>query len=234
MVEGGKIDWACHANDATASILNTISFDESVKKAIAFAKKHPEDTLIVVTGDHECGGLTLGFAGTKYGSHYEILGQQKVSFQKFTDEIIPDFKEQGGNFRAMQSIISKNFGLKFSGDSKKDALVLVDFEIAELKTAFDRTMADGGNVNGAEYIMYGEYAPLAVSITHILNQKAGLGWTSYKHTGVPVSTSAMGVGAESFNGSYDNIDIATKIMSVMGLKAKPQYAKSASTHVAAN
>ncbi len=63
MVEGGKIDWACHANDATASILNTISFDESVQKALAFYKKHPKDTLIVVTGDHECGGLTLGFAG---------------------------------------------------------------------------------------------------------------------------------------------------------------------------
>ncbi len=65
MVEGGKIDWACHANDAAAFIQNTIAFDNSIAKAVEFAKKHPEETLIVVTGDHECGGLTLGFAGYK-------------------------------------------------------------------------------------------------------------------------------------------------------------------------
>ena len=63
MVEGGKIDWACHANDAAASIHNTLSFDRAVGKAFGFAKKHPGETLIVVTGDHECGGLTLGWAG---------------------------------------------------------------------------------------------------------------------------------------------------------------------------
>jgi len=88
MVEGGKIDWACHANDAAASILNTLAFDEAVKGAVEFATQHPEDTLIVVAGDHECGGLTLGFAGTKYESYFGILKHQSVSFQKFSDEIL--------------------------------------------------------------------------------------------------------------------------------------------------
>jgi len=234
MVEGGKIDWACHANDATASILNTISFDESVQKALKFYRKHPEDTLIVVTGDHECGGLTLGFAGTKYGTHYEILGQQKVSFQKFTDEIFADFKKKGGSFEAMKPVITKNFGLKFSGDPKKDALALADFQVAEIKAAFDRSMAGKEKASGTEYLMYGDYEPISVAITHVLNQKAGLGWTSYKHTGVPVSTSAIGIGSASFNGSYDNVDIATKIMSLMGLKAKPQYVNSGKMQMAAN
>lgn len=62
--------------------------------------------------------------------------------------------------------------------------------------------------------------PWAVTLTHILDQKAGMGWTSYKHTGVPVSTSAIGVGAKQFNGSYDNTDIATKIMESMGIAPK--------------
>jgi len=232
MVEGGKIDWACHANDAASSITNTIAFDDSVKKAIAFYDKHPDDTVIVVTGDHECGGLTLGFAGTKYGSHYEILSHQKVSFQKFTDEILEGFKKQGGDFNAMKPVITKNFGLKFAGDAKKDALVLADFEVGELQSAFDRSMA-GEKISGADYLLYGEYDPLSVTITHLLNGKAGLGWTSYKHTGVPVSTSAMGVGAEKFNGSYDNMDIATKIMSIMGMPAKPVYVDSGRVRVAA-
>lgn len=215
MVEGGKIDWACHANDATAAILNTKSFDDSVKLALDFYKKHPDDTLIVVTGDHECGGLTLGFAGTKYGSHYAVLGNQKESFQKFTDETLPAFKKQKGGFEDMKKIITDTFGLKFSGD-KKDPVVLADFEVAELKDAFDRSMNNDWKENKQEYLIYGGYEPLAVAITHILNQKAGLAWTSYKHTGVPVTTSAIGVDADSFNGSYDNIDVAKKMMSAMG------------------
>ena len=216
MVEGGKIDWACHANDATAAILNTKSFDDSVKVALDFYKKHPEETLIVVTGDHECGGLTLGFAGTKYGSHFAVLGAQNESFQKFTDETLKDFKAKKGTFEDMQKIITSTFGLKFSG-AKDDPTVLSDFEIVELQDAFKRSMDDNWKQDSKEYLIYGDYEPLAVTITHLLNQKAGLAWTSYQHTGVPVTTSAIGVNEQSFNGSYDNTDVAKKIMSAMGV-----------------
>ena len=68
MVEGGKIDWMCHANDAATVMREVIDFDNAVKVALEFAKKHPQDTLVVVTGDHETGGLTMGFAGTAYNS----------------------------------------------------------------------------------------------------------------------------------------------------------------------
>jgi alkaline phosphatase len=61
-----------------------------------------------------------------------------------------------------------------------------------------------------------------------LNNKAGLGWTSYKHTGVPVTTSAMGKGAEIFNGYYDNTAVALKIMSIMGIESKIHYVKASS------
>jgi len=233
MVEGGKIDWACHANDATASIINTLSFDESVQQAMAFYEKHPEETLIVVTGDHECGGLTLGFAGTKYGSHYDILSHQKVSFQKFTDETLAEFKKKGGNFDAMKPIITADFGLKFEGDAKTDPMVLADYQAADIEQAFRRSMA-GEKIKGGDYLLYGDYDPLSVTLTHVLNQKAGLGWTSYKHTGVPVSTSAIGVNCQAFNGSYDNKDVATKIMASMGMPAKPVYADAADVRVAAN
>ena len=64
MVEGGKIDWMCHANDAATVLKEVVDLDKCVRKACEFAEKHPEETLIVVTGDHETGGLTLGFAGT--------------------------------------------------------------------------------------------------------------------------------------------------------------------------
>lgn len=231
MVEGGKIDWACHANDAAASITNTLSFDKAVQTAVDFAARHPGETLIVVTGDHECGGLTLGFAGTQYESYFNILGRQTVSFQKFTDEIMADFKASNARaglrrFDAIKPVITQYFGLKFEGNPETDQLVLAPFQIEQIRGAFTRSM--GGEKEGSEneetYLLYGEYDPLTVTLTHILNQKAGLGWTSYKHTGVPVSTSAMGIGAEIFNGSYDNTDIALKIMSIMGVSPKVHFA----------
>ena len=55
-----------------------------------------------------------------------------------------------------------------------------------------------------------------MKLTTILNQKAGIAWTSYSHTGVPVQTSALGVGAATFNGYYDQTDIHTKMMQIAG------------------
>lgn len=60
MVEGGKIDWACHGNDA-ATVFNEVKdMDDAIKVAYEFYKKHPKETLIVVTADHETGGIVLG------------------------------------------------------------------------------------------------------------------------------------------------------------------------------
>ncbi len=59
MVEGGRIDWACHANDGAAAIAEVIAFDDAVSEAYKFYQQHPDDTLIVVTADHETGGLTV-------------------------------------------------------------------------------------------------------------------------------------------------------------------------------
>ncbi len=222
MVEGGKIDWACHANDAVAAIHDTLAFDEAIQVGYEFYQKHPEETLLVVTGDHECGGLTLGFAGTAYQSSFSMLGAQKGSFQYFTDHVMAEYKKTHAkgeaSFKDMMPRIEEYFGLKFMGDGP---MVLKPFEIQALKQAFVQSMAGLTVETGtADYLLYGSYDPMTVQITHILNNKAGLGWTSYSHTGVPVASSAVGLGAETFNGYYDNTDLAKKIMAVMGADAK--------------
>jgi len=66
-------------------------------------------------------------------------------------------------------------------------------------------------------LLYGGYDPLSVSLTHIINNKAGIGWTSYAHTGTPVPVYAMGAGSEVFGGSYDNTDIYKKLVEVTGI-----------------
>lgn len=58
MVEGAKIDYAGHANSLPGSILETLSFDLAIAEALKFADQNGE-TLVIVTGDHETGGLSL-------------------------------------------------------------------------------------------------------------------------------------------------------------------------------
>ncbi len=99
-------------------------------------------------------------------------------------------------------------------------MTLKDHEKTKIRKAFRRSMTGSTLKSGdpETYLLYGGYDPLTVTLTHIINQKAGLAWTSYKHTGVPVATSAVGVGSERFGGAYDNTDIALKIMAIMGFE----------------
>lgn len=206
-----------------------------MQEAYDFYEQHPEETLILATGDHECGGMTLGFAGTKYATHFDVLSNQKVSFQKFSQEIIPEFQKQGLGFEQVQPVITEVFGLKFQGDPK-DHMVLKPHEVQKIKKAYERSMAgtQERSDNEETYLLYGGYDPLSVTLTHILNQKAGIGWTSYKHTGVPVTTSAVGVGAEKFNGAYDNTDLGLRVMEIMGFEPKVHYASDAQMVFAVN
>ncbi len=242
MVEGGKIDWACHANDAAPAIYDTLAFDEAVGEAIDFYNKHPEETLIVVTGDHECGGMTLGFAGTGYETNFGLISKQKKSATDyFADTFLADIQGSGKQLSDAElfNIIEEHFGLvrmsasdldamkakAEAGDkmsAEKVALALNDFEVNQIKRAYIRSM--GGELeaspNEETKLLYGGYDPLGVTLSHILNQKAGIGWTSYKHTGVPVPTFAQGAGYEIFHGYYDNTDIAKKIMQLMFAEQK--------------
>lgn len=58
MVEGSQIDWGGHANDLTYIIEETLDFDKAIGMVLEFAAKD-KNTLVVITADHETGGLTL-------------------------------------------------------------------------------------------------------------------------------------------------------------------------------
>ena len=60
MCEGGEIDWASHSDKTMPMVMTTIGFDEAIRKAYEFYLAHPDETLIVVTADHETGGVALG------------------------------------------------------------------------------------------------------------------------------------------------------------------------------
>lgn len=227
MVEGGKIDWACHANDAASTITDTVALDNAVEKAVEFYNEHPDETLIIVTGDHETGGLTIGFAGTDYDTFLKNFENQKISYAKYDADYVKQYKENKTDFDTVMKDITELFGLQIPNGMNEDtqqkdsadlhpesegegALVMTEYEYEQLKSAYETTMARTGEeqeFGQEEYIKYGSYEPLTVTITHILNNKSGINFGSYAHTGLPVEVLVQGAGAEKFDGYYDNTDI---------------------------
>lgn len=219
MCEGGKIDWACHANDAGSSVNDTLAFADAVQVAIDFAAEHPDETLILVTGDHETGGLSIGFAGTDYNTYLTNLSSQKISFTQFDEQYIAKYKENNTSFEDAMKDVEELFGLKLSGD-ENDRLTLTDHEVKRLKDAYELSMTeyDSEKYSQEQYVLYGTYNPFSVTITHILNNKSGIDFTSYSHTGLPVGVFADGVGSENFDGYYDNTDIFHKMADLLDVK----------------
>ena len=119
--------------------------------------------------------------------------------------------------------VKKLFGLMLPGDADADKnpdLVLTDYEVDKLKTAYQKTLLDKGSkdYSQAEYVLYGTYEPFSVTVTHILNNKSGINFASYAHTGLPVPVFAQGAGSSSFEGYYDNTDVYNKIAEMLQVK----------------
>ncbi|MBN2195327.1 MAG: alkaline phosphatase [Polyangiaceae bacterium] len=213
MVEGGKIDWACHENDARTVVGEVLSLDDAVGVAIDFADAHPGETLIVVTGDHETGGMSLGWAGTAYASATELLAGQKVSFLTFKQRIAA-IQAAGDLPTSLADTTIDEDMLELFG---VDYATLNPFEKARLDAAFARAMF--GAVASAEedYALYGGYNAISITVTRIVANRAGIGWTSFAHTAAPVPVLAGGAGAARFAGYYENTEIAHKFARSMGL-----------------
>lgn len=218
MCEGGKIDWACHANDAATTIHDTIAFADAVQVAIDFAAEHPDETLILVTGDHETGGLTIGFAGTDYDTYLSLLESQTISFTQFDEQYVASYKENKTPFEDVLADIEELFGLKASGE-EGDKLALTDYEKELLRAAYEKSVngTASSEYEQEEYVLYGTYEPLSVTVTHIINNKSGVSFTSYSHTGLPVAVFAEGAGSAEFEGYYDNTDIYNKLADMLGV-----------------
>ena len=215
MVEGGAIDYAGHANDAGTNLREVLAFDEAVKVALRFAEKHPDETLIVVTGDHETGGMTMGFAGTGYAMYVDRLKAQTRSAVSFIDLFAKMRKNDPKlKFDDVKKLLSESFGFKFEEKTPeilaheknpkkyplkgRDPMILTAAEVRKLETAFKDE----------------KETALGIAAKKILAAKAGIGWTSGAHTGLPVLTTSRGAKSDIFTGFIDNTDISAKMKSI--------------------
>ena len=221
MVESGKIDWACHANDAGSAIGETLALSKAVDVALDFYQKHPKDTLILVTGDHETGGLSIGFSNTNYNTFLGNFLSQKISYAKFDTDYVTNYKRDDRSFTDVLSDIKTNFGLMTSNDNdanQNNQLVLTEHEYQLLEEAYKKTLNGKSVLTQEELTRYGSYEPLTVTITHLLNNKSGINYSTYSHSGAPVGVFAKGVGANQFSGYYDNTDINRTLVKLLRVK----------------
>lgn len=188
MVEGGKIDWAAHENDAATIVKEVIDFDKAVQKALDFYTRHPDETLIVVTADHETGGLSLGTAIKGYGTDFKQLDNQEMSFYR------AERMYHSGIITKRE--LSGIFGIEDPDDREK--ALINESKIPEN--------------NHNSYVDWGGYDPLVKTYNNLLNDRAGAGFTNWSHTAHPVPVYVIGCGQERFSGKYDNTDIPKRIM----------------------
>ena len=206
MVEGGAIDWACHANDAATTFRETEDLDQAIRVAYDFYKQHPDETLIVVTADHETGGISLGTGA--YEMHTQVLQYQKRSISSYSAEL-SRLREQYKNqltWDLVKENLKENFGFW-------KEIQLSENQTKKLKTAFEE-MQKGIATNSKTLYQNDEY--LATVAKEIINSIARVGWQSGGHSNGYVPVFAIGCGASAFHGRIDNTYIPQLISKAAG------------------
>lgn len=207
MIEGGSIDHASHSNDPAAAALEMIDFDNTIGIVTDFMDKHPGECLLVITADHETGGLTNGCQSTGYDMHPDLLKYSRMSRAALSDKC---YELLAGaslpEWDSMKQLLRDNFGLW-------GPVEVSDDDSAAIQKLFDNMVTakrDGGNYHKA-IDRFSRKATLLVS------KKAGVGWTTEKHTGNPVPVFASGEGSSRFGAVMNNSDIPRTIMKIAGI-----------------
>ena len=209
MIEGGKIDWACHANDL-AFIPELIDMDNAVKVAYDFYKQHPDETLIIVTADHETGGIVLSRG--LYEINLAAVGNQRITIEKLGKELhkMHDVKGDKLVWNDVKIFLAENFGFW-------DKISLTDEQTQRLESSFKKIM-DGTSKD--QRTLYQNDDELAVTVRSIMSECAQVGWHVTSHSNGYVPCFAIGVGAEQIHGRIDNTEIPKIVAKAAGWKAE--------------
>ena len=206
MVEGGNIDHALHANDGAAAVIETLNFDEALRVAYDFYLKHPDETLIVVTADHDTGGLAMGNNIVKYSSNFPYLPYQTKSKEEFSEECKAMLRDRSiYHWDDMRHKLTEDFGL-FT------VIPVSEKQEQELKDKFTATFELRNSED--QKTLYANFDAFSVAVLKLVNDYIGFGFTSTSHTGNPVPFFAIGVGADNFKGLNNNNEIAPTLLRI--------------------
>ena len=204
MVEGGNIDWAAHDNDAATIIRETLDFEETMREAYDFYLAHPEETLIVVTADHETGGMTIGRKSVGYNCFPKLIEGQNISKAEFGELVDALLKrEEPVSKEEMKQILTDRIGFY-------TVIPINEAKQKRLDETFERTFVTRNDYfNDALYHRFPEFVE---EVFDIFNETAGFGFTTTKHSGNPVGVYSIGPGSELLGAPMDNTDIPKLIL----------------------
>lgn len=212
MVEGGNIDHAAHANDGGAVIKEIINFDQSLRIAYDFYLKHPDETLIVVTADHDTGGMALGNPHLKYNVKLGYIDYQRMSKDNFSDVCKAMYQSgKAPTWDEMKKMLEDKFGFwkHIPVSDAQEKLLIEKFDATyRLRNSEDQKT------------LYNNFNAFAVAVFDTLDQVTGIGWTTTSHTGNPVPVFAIGVDSQKFAKNNNNIEIPAKILEIAGKNIK--------------
>ena len=214
MIEGGKIDYAGHGNDAATCFQEVNDMAQSVDLALTFLARYPKETLIVITADHETGGLMLGSG--RYEMHPERLAKQHACVDELTNLFRAQFFPTDKPFKTpswddVKAFFNEQLGLWGEVEVNQRTE-------AELKEIYDRTFGKGGDRNLTEENLYSSNFRIVADVVRALDRAAGYQWSFGSHSGSPVGLYVTGACAEEFNTVKDNAEIAPLIAKLAGYK----------------
>ena len=211
MIEGGKVDYAGHGNDAATCFQEVNDMAKSVDLALTFLQRHPNETLILVTADHETGGLMLGSG--RYEMFPERLSRQHASVDALTDQFREAFFPEGKPVKtptwdAVKAFFNEQLGMW--GDVEVSERVE-----KELKDVYVRTFGKEGS-SLVDANLYSVNYQLVADVVRALDRAAGYQWSFGSHSGSPVGLYVTGACAEEFSTVKDNAEIAPLIAKLAG------------------
>ena len=208
-IEGGMIDYACHRNDIGNAVNEVLDMDKAVKVAYEFYQQHPDETIIVISADHETGGLVMGKG--PYELHTDLLRFQQKSIDELKWILREQYKKAPKKFTkdAVEKQLKQLMGLW-------DNIKLTDDQTARLTRRWnDIEKAIAGNEKVNDRIN-----DLCETVKHVISEQALISWASGGHSNGYVPVYAVGPGTEVFQGRIDNIEIAPAMAKIAGWQAE--------------
>ena len=204
-IEGGMIDWACHRNDIGSCIAEVLDMDKAVKVAYEFYQQHPDETIIVISADHETGGMAMGVG--PYEIHTDLLRFQQNSIHELKWILKEQYKKEPKKFNwaSVEKTLQQRMGFG-AGITLKDKQ---QDRLKERWAAIEKAIAENGKVND-------RIDDLCETTKRILSEVAMISWASGGHSNGYVPIFAVGPGTEVFQGRIDNIEIAPAMARIAG------------------
>jgi len=210
MAEGGKIDYIDHACDAAGTIAEVIDFDNAVKYAYEFYLKHPNETAIIVTADHDTGGPALLI---KDATLFSKLQFQKNSQAVMTKDLIKMMKES-------ESVLAWDEVKAFLDDrmSLWKEHIIKDSDEEQLMEIYCSTILKSRAGEVSDEYGYNHNAEIVAKAVKLYNHRCGIDWSTTSHSGAYVPVFYIGPKRELFTGRFDNSYFFNAVSTVAKLR----------------